>query len=126
MTKLRFYSVFLPNHFLFLFRYNCHTEKFYIIEISFIDLVIALKMNFTPKMIADNSKLLHDIELERDRLRLIPASTNSSFKPGTCVRIEGFVEKQKYNGMLGQVKKSIEGDTYRVMLSSEKTEFASG
>ena len=26
--------------------------------------------------------------------------------------------------MLGQVKKSIEGDTYRVMLSSEKTEFA--
>ena len=78
-------------------------------------------MNFNSEI---DFKLTHDLELERDRLRLIPASTNSSFKPGTCVRIEGFVEMQKYNGMLGQVKKSIEGDTYRVMLSSEKTEFA--
>ena len=40
------------------------------------------------------------------------------------MRIEGFVENHKYNGMLGQVKKSIEGDSYRVMLSSERAEFA--
>jgi len=70
-----------------------------------------------------NPKLVHDAELKRERLRIIPASANSSFKPGTCVRIEGFVEKPKYNGMLGQVKKLIEGNTYRVMVSSEKTEF---
>ena len=78
-------------------------------------------MNFIPE---NPFKRLHDLEMERDRLRLIPASTNSSFKPGTCVRIEGFVENHKYNGMLGQVKKSIEGDSYRVMLSSERAEFA--
>ena len=83
--------------------------------------MIASKMNFKPEI---DSKRTHDLELERDRLRLIPASTNSSFKPGTCVRIEGFVEKPKYNGMLGQVKKLIEDNRYRVMLSSEKTEFA--
>ena len=78
-------------------------------------------MNFNSEIAL---KQTHDLELEADRIRLIPASTNSSFKPGTCVRIEGFVEKQKYNGMLAQVKKSIEGDSYRVMLSSERAEFA--
>ena len=67
-------------------------------------------------------KLTHDRERQLDSLRVNPA--NKNFKPGTCVRIEGFVEKPKYNGMLGQVKRLVDGDTYRVMLSSEKNDFA--
>ena len=94
--------------------------------------MFTLKMNFKSKMVFDpklDTKRIHDLELELDHDRLVwhkvkRASTNSSFEPGTCIRIVGCVNKTKYNGMLAQVKKLIEGDTYRVMLSSQKTEIA--
>jgi len=53
-----------------------------------------------------------------------PNKKDSLFEPGTCVMLDGFVNKPEFNGMLGQIKKHIKDDTYRVMLSSRDAEIA--
>ena len=82
----------------------------------------AFNLKFSATVIL-NFSLLKNYQIYSTHMEK-PVKKNLLFEPGTCVMLDGFVNKPEYNGMLGQIKKHIKDDTYRVMLSSKDAEIA--